>query len=66
MKKNITDEIVKFQAGVLGSITYYAAKNVFVDGRYYRMLTNSYRKATADDPLEDHLGFFQMAIGYRF
>jgi hypothetical protein len=63
---NITDEIIKFQPGILGGITYYATDNFFVDLRYNRMLNNLYKKTRTDDPTEYHLGFFQLTIGYRF
>jgi len=62
---NISDEIVKFQPGVLGSITFYA-NSFFIDARYNRMLNNLYKKRSTDDPTEYHLGFFQLSFGYKF
>jgi hypothetical protein len=63
---NITEEITKFQPGALGGITFYATDNVFIDGRYHRMLTNSYKRPTGDNWTEYQHGFFQVALGYRF
>ena len=62
---NITDEIVKFQSGLLGGITFYR-KNIFIDTRYNRMLGNLYKKQSSDDQTEYHLGNFQLSLGYRF
>jgi hypothetical protein len=63
---NITDEITRFQPGVLGGITFYASNNALVEGRYHRMLTNAYKRPTGDNRTEYHLGFFQVAFGYGF
>lgn len=63
---NITSEIVNWQAGVLGGLSFYATEHVCFDVRYHRMLTNLYHKTRADDPTEYRLGFFQVSLGYRF
>ncbi len=62
---NISDEIVKFQSGFLGGITFYA-NSFFIDARYNRMLSNLYKKRSTDDQTEYHLGFFQLSLGYKF
>lgn len=62
---NISDEIVKFQPGALGGITFYE-NSFFIDARYNRMLTNLYKKRSTDDQTEYHLGFFQLSLGYKF
>ena len=63
---NITDEIIKFQPGLLGGITFYATSNIYIDVRYNQMLTNLYKITRTDDPTEYHLGFFQISWGYKF
>jgi hypothetical protein len=62
---NISDEIVKFQSGILGGITFYA-NSFFIDARYNRMLNNLYKKRSIDDQTEYHLGFFQLSLGHEF
>ena len=62
---NITDEIVKFQSGLLGSVTFYS-KNIFIDARYNRMLGNLFKQQSEYDQTEYHLGNFQLSLGYRF
>lgn len=62
---NITGEISKFQPGLLGGITFNV-NNIFVDGRYNRMLGNLYKQKSSDDKTEYHPGNFQLSLGYRF
>jgi len=62
---NITDEIVKFQSGLLGGVTFYS-KNIFIDARYNRMLGNLFIQQSEYDQTEYHLVNFQLSVGYRF
>ena len=63
---NITDQITKFQPGVLAGTTFYVTDNISIDSRYHRMLTNSYKRPPGDNWTEYHHGFFQIALGYKF
>lgn len=62
---NITDEIVRFQPGITGGVSY-ALKRVIIDARYNRMLNNLYKKRAPGDMTEYHLGTFQLSVGCMF
>lgn len=61
-----TETIVPFQPGVLGGFSYNATRHIFVEGRYHRMITNTYKEKPGEASYHYQLSFAQVTMGYRF
>lgn len=61
-----TETIVPFQPGVLGGFSYNATRHIFLEGRYHRMITNTYKRKPGEASYYYQLTFVQVTAGYRF